>query len=290
MRSTFPVSNRRTARFVLRFPFGLLPAAALSAGLAVAGCATGPATVPDQAEATSPEPAREPLVISGLSSENESLRGLTLVLTGTHALKNPSAEAHWIARIDDEIVASGTVPFATDDDGAFDLEIPLRHSDDFVIHDSAGQSLTADVVVTLQVEDGGKPVEATRNIRLRRPEMPKVSIHLQASRSGSSTLNLVYYFAIRNPNNFDVRASVLRYEAFLSDKVVSDGELPLATRIPGWAENSFDILAEATVNNVGRELPALIRGNSLNWAFRGAVNVGGVEIPIDLAGPLELSR
>lgn len=265
-----------------------LSATCLTGGLVLAGCASAPKAVTPAADA---EPARQraPLELTGLSVEEESLRGVTLALTGAHALASAPREVHWTATIDGARLASGTLPCSADEDGEFRLDVPLTYAEDFIVTGDSNGELTAEVLVTLRADDGANQVEATRSVRLRRPTQPTVTMHLQASRTGPASMNLVYYFALRNPNAFDVRASVLRYQAMLEGKVVDEGELPLAARIPAWAENSFDIPAEANVQNVGRELPALMRKNELQWSFVGSVKVGGREIPIDMSGPLPLS-
>lgn len=256
-------------------------------GVLALGCASSPRPAPTVTEA--PEVQREPLELTGVSVENESLRGVTLAITGAHALDTAPGEIHWSATLDGEPFGDGTLPCAADADGAFRLDIPLNYEDDFILTEDVEGERTAEVLVTIHSGDGEDRLTATRSVRLRRPVLPKITMHLQASRTGPASMNLVYYFGLRNPNGFDVRASVLRYQALLEGKVVDEGELPLAARIPGWAENSFDIPAEANTHNVGRELPALMRKNELRWSFTGSVKVGGREIPIDLSGPLPLS-
>lgn len=255
----------------------------------LAACASGPQAKGDDlgGEASAP---LEPLQLTGLSVENESLQGLTLVLSGVQRLNAPASRVHWSAHVNEEELGQGTQAVSFDEEGEFRLELPLRYAEGFLIRDSNSGPPTAELVVHLSLAHEKGEATASRSVRLRRPELPKVSVQMQASRSGNNAVTLVYYFAIRNPNSFDVRASVLRYEALVASKVVSDGELPLATRIPGWADTSFDLPAEANADNVGKELRKLMSQDALDWGFRGSVKISGMEIPIDLKGDLELSR
>lgn len=249
-------------------------------------CASSPQ--PQQEAAVQEQ--KEPLSISGLSVEKESLQGMTLALSGSQNLGGTAHQASWTARVGDELLGSGEATVRADEEGNFQLELPIQYGEGFLIVDPEAGPQTAEVVVNISIAHEAGEVSASRSVRLRRPALPRVNIQMQASRSGPNTVALVYYFAVRNPNSFDVRASILRYEALIADKVVSDGELPLATRIPGWADASFDLPAEANTQNVGRGISALIQQESLDWSFRGSVKISGMEIPIDLTGGIQLSR
>lgn len=261
--------------------------------LAVA-CATSPSPPTKSAEAPPAAPRKAPLELTGLTVAEESLQSLELVLSGELNFprkKAPRGPLEWTARTSAGVdLGGGTAELQPDPAGNFAARLPVRFGRTVEALTPLLTEDTMDVVVTAVLGEGDQRLEASRSVRVRTPRPPMVSIvSVQASRQGNQALSLVYLLSIRNPNAFDVRASVLRYRALLADKVVSEGELPLATRIPASTESVFEIPAEAHVQNVGADLPARIRRNDLTWAFAGTVRVGGLEVPIDLSGGIRLT-
>ena len=87
-----------------------------------------------------------------------------------------------------------------------------------------------------------------------------------------------------------MRAGALTYSGTLADKTIANTELPLASKVPASSNMEYEIPAQATPDNCGKEFASIVKQTSLPWGFKGTVSIQGVPIPVDLSGSLKLSQ
>lgn len=255
------------------------------AALLVAACRSA-APVPDGHAAAPP-----PFELTDVTAENESLLGLSLMVDGHVEPDVTGRELAWTARSGTRVLGTGTSVVQPDEDGDFSLELPLSYGTDAAAIASFQGGETFDLTLTATLSSGGESLVSEVTALVRSPRLPVVDIvSVQASRNVPGALALTYLLQIRNPNAYDVRVGTLVYEAGLGGKVVGAANLPLMTRVPGSTEGMFEIPAVANADNVGKELPAMLRQTELPWGFSGSLKVGGVTVPVDVQGSLKLSR
>lgn len=252
-----------------------------------AACRTAPQQAPVE---TAPPPA-PPLSIGALVPQTGSLKDASVRLEG---LVGPALEGtrslSWRASWNERTLGEGTAAIHPDGEGRFDASLPLRFGASLEDLQAFQGSEVLEVVLTVSAGDGERRVESQRAVAVRSPRLPEVKmLTVQASRRGSNALGLVYIVAVKNPNPFEVRLGILEYTASLGESAFAKEDLPLAMKIPASGENSFEIPASATVDNVGREFSAMLRRGQFPWSFAGTVTVNGLRIPFELGGEIRLS-
>jgi len=259
----------------------------------LAACVTRPAPVPDAAPAQPPPARAEPFALSDLKAAEQSMLGARLSLAARFD-GAPATEIRWIARVGERELGSGTAPLAAGPEGTWCALLQLSYGSAAADLAPFQAQETMEVVVEAAADAGGTERRDTRSLHMRAPHIPEVyMLSVQASREpgNNAALDLTYLLAAKNPNLFDVRASGLHYTAMLGGREVSQGDLPLGDRIPAAAENTWEIPAVASTENMGRDFPAKLRSaETMPWAFAGSLRVGGIDVPVDLKGELKLSK
>lgn len=257
--------------------------------LALAACAGEKPRPAEPMVAAPPPKAVEPaLAIVALTTETQTIEGLVLKLDGHLGPAATGRELSWSAKAGDREVGQGKLEVAGPGDFSAPLELTFGNTmaDLAPYQDSEVQQL----VVEVSVATGDTAVTESRSLRVRSPRLPEAKIvHVQSSRPDRAVLEMTFLLSIKNPNPWEIRVGTVTYTVMLADKTLITSDLPLASKVPGSSESTFEVPAAANAQNCGKDIGPMLKKPELPWAFTGGLKVGAVELPIDLKGTVKVT-
>ena len=264
-------------------------AAAALVALALNGCKTAPPPAPPPPPPPAPvKPAEPALTLTGLSTASQSLEAVTLNLAGTVGAEATGRTLSLKVTSGETVLASGTA--ALEKTGTFEVPVTVPFGRTPAELQPWQGSETQQLVVEASLANGDQAVTETRALTVRSPLLPSASIiNVQGSKD-KDLLDVTARLKVKNPNPFDLKAGNLHYVFTIWGKTVLEDDVPVAGRLPGSSENEFELPAQANVKTHGKEITKLLKGPEAPWTFKGTFKADGLELPVDLAGTLKLSK
>jgi LEA14-like dessication related protein len=117
---------------------------------------------------------------------------------------------------------------------------------------------------------------------LRAPRLPVPMMNDTALGRSEQDVSVSFYFGVENQNPFDIKIRNISYRAELDGKEVGSGAASIGDRIPASQTAEYPIQ---------ESVPKLDRSKTeLPYHFTGTVDLGIVQVPIDLTGMLKFEE
>jgi hypothetical protein len=237
---------------------------------------------------TSSGPAPEaPLELTSVTTADNTLVSFNLNVVGKLGPGVSGNELQWTAKVDSGQIGSGTAPITVAADRTFTASLPVVIAK--TLQDLTPYQNTDVAEVTLNATVGGASATQTANLRSPHIPTPKI-LTVQGTVSSPETIDVSFLFAIDNTNLYQLELTSVDYKAYLSDKLVSDTQLPMVGHLKQAVQTEFTLPAQATPENCGKDFKAMAKSKSLPFRFTGVMHYATLDVPFDLNGTLELSR
>ena len=251
------------------------------------GCASAPPVAPVAAEALQTE---------RLAVTDQSLTGFTaearFELSNTGDTPMQINAATYDLTMDGKPLTSGQLDLdqAASPGQLISLRVPVTAE---VVHDAAElKALVArgDTPIplvmkgTIRVSQGGTQTELpySRLGELRAPRLPKPTMNDTALGRTDQDVSVSFYFGVENQNPFEIKIKNISYHAELDGKEVGTGTASIGDRIPASQTAEYPI--QENVPNFDRSK------TEVPYHFTGSVDLGLVQVPIDLTGTLKFEE
>lgn len=250
---------------------------------------------------------REPRVDSlRIEFEKQELVALTPVLYAV--LRNPTATAVKATRITYEVQVEGAPTtrgeLALDATAPPGSEVPLTlqakavtiatSAEEIVrLADKRALEVLFQGMVTLVGEDGKtREVPFSRAAQARTPRLPVISMQqVQISRAGEE-IAITFSVGVDNPNPFEVPVAGLTCSLTVGGKIMSEPRTTARNdKLPRSASAVYDLpRIPLTLESFGPELPARVKAGDLDYAVSGELDLGTIKLPVQLTGPVPISK
>jgi len=162
-----------------------------------------------------------------------------------------------------------------------------------VVHDAAelkalvGRGDTPIALVmkgSIKVSQGGTQTELpySRLGELRAPRLPVPIMNDTALGRTDQDVSVSFYFGVENQNPFEIKIKNISYRAELDGKEVGTGTASIGDRIPASQTAEYPIQESVThFDRSKTEVP---------YHFTGSVDLGLLQVPIDLTGTLKFEE
>jgi len=260
--------------------------AVLALGI-LAGCASAPPVAPVTEEAMQTE---------RLAVTEQSLTGFTaearFEITNTAETPMQITGATYDLSMDGKSLTSGQVDLdqAASPGQLVSLRVPVNVE---VIHDAAelkamvARGTTPIPLVmkgVVKISQAGTQTELpySRLGELRAPRLPVPRMNDTALGRTDQDVSVSFYFGVENQNPFEIKIKNISYRAELDGKEVGTGTASIGDRIPASQTAEYPI--QENVLNLDR------KKTELPYHFTGTVDLGIVQVPIDLTGTLKFEE
>jgi LEA14-like dessication related protein len=252
----------------------------------LAGCASAPvATV-----------APEALQTEQLAITDQSLSGFTaearFELNNTSETPMEISSATYDLTMDGKPLTSGQVDLdkSAAPGGQLQLRVPVSVE---IVHNADElKALVArgDTPIPLlmkgvvKVSQGGTQSEIpyARTGELRAPRLPVPHMNDTALGRTDQDVTVSFYFGLENQNPFEIKVKNISYHAIVDGKEIGSGAASMGDRLPASQTAEYPIQENLT---------SLDRSKSeISYHFIGTVDLGLVQVPIDLTGTMKFEE
>jgi LEA14-like dessication related protein len=252
----------------------------------LAGCAGAPAVTV----------APEALQTEQLAITEQSLSGFTaearFELNNTGETPMEISSATYALTMDGKPLTSGQVDLekTAAPGGQLQLRVPVSME---IVHNA--DELTAlvgrgDTPIPLlmkgvvKVSQGGTQSEIpyARTGELRAPRLPVPHMNDTALGRSDQDVTVSFYFGLENQNPFEIKVKNISYHAIVDGKEIGSGTASMGDRLPASQTAEYPI--QENLTNLDRSK------SEIPYHFTGAVDLGLVQVPIDLSGTMKFEE
>ena len=150
-------------------------------------------------------------------------------------------------------------------------------------------TIPIDVKGEVTFADGSKAA-FSRKGAIAAPALPKFIVHdAQAARyDGGKGIDVTLFLRLVNENSFTVVVDEIRYEVNVNDKKIKAGK-DIGVRLVANAVSEYEESAAVDEQNFGRKgVRAVLADGKVQYHVTGAVDIRGMELPVDLRGEVAL--
>ncbi len=136
----------------------------------------------------------------------------------------------------------------------------------------------------MKISQGGTQTELpySRLGEVRAPRLPVPMMNDTALGRTDQDVSVSFYFGVSNQNPFEIKIKNITYRAELDGKEVGTGTASIGDRIPASQTAEYPI--QESVTNFDRSK------TEVPYHFTGSVDLGLVQVPIDLTGNLKFEE
>lgn len=273
------------------FQGAVLAAAALA-------CAT-PSPAPDQGD-----PAAPALRALKADIRDQTLTGLTtevhLLLENPGPVEVTAASARWEVVMDGTVMARGETPLSATASPGGSAPIVLRSTPITVATTSAelqrrAEAKTLPVVWrgAVTASGGGKTwtLDFSRATEARTPRLPVVTLQgYSVARGAEQGISLTFSIHVENTNAFEVPVSGLTCTLSVGGKSMGERATARNDKLPRSAAAVWDISTPLNDETFGPDLARRIKKGDLDYEIEGTLDLGIIQLPVKLAGPLAIHQ